>query len=140
DKQSADSLSFCLVVSFTCKLIIKSFPSIDPLYIQSNFFVSGQYCFKFIFAQYAIINKNSIKMATDSTTDQCCCNSGIYSATQCHHYFTITDLCFQLCNRIRNKMSRCPILLTSANIHQKIMKDLFAFNRMIYFRMKLQTL
>ena len=78
-------------------------------------------------------------MVTDSATDQCCCNSGIYSATQCHHYFTITDLFFQLCNSIRNKMGGCPILFTSANIHQKIMKDLFAFNGMINFGMKLQA-
>src|SRR5215467_12630753 len=77
DEQSANCLSFCFRVSLPGQLIIEPFPRIDALHIQSKFFVSGQYCFKFVFAQYSIVNKNSVKVTSNCTTDECCCYRGI---------------------------------------------------------------
>ena len=41
---------------------------------------------------------------------------------------------------ISNKMGRCPILFTSADIYKKIPQYFFPFCRVIYFRMKLYSI
>ena len=84
--------------------------------------------------------KMPYRLIADGFMDQCGSNRRINTATQRHDHFSVADLFFQCFNRISNKMCRCPVLCATANIHQKIIQNLFSFFGMIYFRMKLYAI
>ena len=77
------------------------------------------------------------KLIANGFMNQCSGNSRINTTANAMTTFRSPICFFNALNGIGNKMSRCPVLSTTANIHKKIIDDFFPFNRMIYFRMKL---
>ena len=139
DEIAADNLPFLFRVGHAGQVGEEFIAGPYADYVQSHRLVGFQHRFEFVFAKQAHIDEDADQLIAYRFVQQFGRHRRIDAAGESQQYLVAFDLVAQFADgRFDERVGR-PLLAAAADIHDEMFQQLFAFGRMVHFRVKLDA-